>query len=129
MGGFEEFFYLMLDKQEELTSSMVEIKRGLQQMTTARDLFQNNGRVPKSAAWEDEFEIKGTCRARASSLLGTGTCYTVAAHSRWWTSSRLSSASSASVYQWRNSTGNGRAPQLDLVVIVPSTVGKVGTVR
>jgi len=56
--GFEEFFYLMLDKQEELTSSMVEIKRGLQQMTTARDLFQNNGRVPKSAAWEDEFEIK-----------------------------------------------------------------------
>ena len=56
---FEEFFQLMLDKQEELSTSMVQIKRGLQQMTTCRNLFENNS--PSTQILDpskDEFGIK-----------------------------------------------------------------------
>merc|ERR1711933_347768 len=57
---FEEFFRLMLSQEEELSSSMVQIKRGLQQMTTCRDLFANNRpAAPQSDLSTDEFGIKG----------------------------------------------------------------------
>ena len=57
---FAEFFHLMLDKKEELSSSMVQIKRGLQQMTTCRDLFANDRpATPRSDPSADDFGIKG----------------------------------------------------------------------
>merc|ERR1719389_947759 len=56
---FEGFFHLMLDKQEELAASMVQIKRGLQQMTTCRNLFENNSSSTQiSDPSKDEFGIK-----------------------------------------------------------------------
>jgi hypothetical protein len=56
---FGEFFHLMLDKEEDLSPSMVKIKRGLQQMTTCRHLFENNSHsTSKLAPRKDEFGIK-----------------------------------------------------------------------
>jgi len=58
-GEFEEFFGLMLGKQEEMSTSMVQIKRGLQQMTTCRNLFENNSpSTPIPDPSKDDFGIK-----------------------------------------------------------------------
>ena len=59
---FEKFFNLMLlgsDNQEELSSSMVNIKRGLQLVTTCRDMFDESSRpMSKRHYSKDEFGIK-----------------------------------------------------------------------
>lgn len=57
---FEDFFDLMLagsDKQED--SSMANIKRGLQRMSTCRDMFESTAEKSHSDQCMDEFGIKG----------------------------------------------------------------------
>ena len=52
---FEEFFQLMLDKQDP---SLAMIKQGLQKMTKCRDLFKSSHSIPEGVSWEDNFGIK-----------------------------------------------------------------------
>jgi hypothetical protein len=55
--GFEHFFNLMLASMTDSTQEVADIKRGLQRMSTTRDMFES-GRKNLDSESKDEFGIK-----------------------------------------------------------------------
>ncbi|KAL9183809.1 hypothetical protein ACHAXT_004665 [Thalassiosira profunda] len=56
--GFRDFFDMMIESASDDAQGVDDVKRGLQRMATARGLFDNDTKEPKSEQQKDEFGIK-----------------------------------------------------------------------